>query len=245
MLGIAGAYTRFLLSDLNSFSTSFPYGTFVANVVGTWIASLILVLSKYFVEYYDIQVQSILYGILTGFCGGLTTVSTLVKELDALPPTEGYIYSIATHSVSQLGIILILNVYTYLTVPSSSVMPPPIDMCKASHDLCHTFLNSIDCPWADRKINSCDGSSNYDNFQGVCSCGQYTTDRITLILVDSQIKSNITSSMVTVWPTDSESIKEPTEVYDFCLTYENVCLHFLDRIDCPVNLRRTFGCDKQ
>jgi hypothetical protein len=197
------------------------------------------------VEYYDLDLQAILYGLLTGFCGGLTTVSTLVKELDSLPVTEAYIYSITTHSLSQIGILLILNIYTYLTVPSFSVMPPPINMCHASTELCDTFLKMIDCPVEDQTNIGCGGLFDYDHFQGVCSCGEYKTNRINLLLVDSQIKGNITNSMVMVWPTQPSTCDQPTEVFDFCLTYENICLHFLDRIDCPHSLRRTLACDKQ
>jgi fluoride exporter len=246
VFGICGAYLRYRLSELNAISPTFPFGTFTANVLGTWIAAAIVTLSKFAIEYYNVRLQSVLYGLLTGFCGGLTTVSTLVKELDTLPSTEAYVYSFATHSLSQLGIILILNIYTYLSVPSSSVMPPPINMCDASADLCGIFLDMIDCPVEDRLNIGCGlGIFDYDEFTGVCACGQYKTNRIHSILVDSQIKANVTNSMAMVWPTDPSSCEQPTEVFDFCLTYENICSNLLDRIDCPHTLRRTLACDKE
>jgi fluoride ion exporter CrcB/FEX len=252
VFGICGEYLRYRLSTLNTLFPSFPLGTFLANVIGTWIATIIVSLSKYVVEYYDTSSQAVLYGLLTGFCGGLTTVSTLVKELDILPPTEAYAYTLATHSLSQVGIILLLNIYTFTTVPSSAIMPPPINMCHASAHLCDTFLSMIDCPLEDQSNTGCGhlplsstSSGDYSEFHGLCSCGQFSTDRINLILVDSQIKSNITKSMVTVWPTKPSQSSEPTEVFDLCMTYENVCLHFFDRIDCPASLRKMRSCDKQ
>lgn len=241
VFGICGAYLRYLLSDLNAIYPSFPVGTFTANVLGTWIASVIVTLSKFVIEYYDLELQSVLYGLLTGFCGGLTTVSTFVKELDTLPSTEAYVYTIATHSLSQIGIIFIFNIYTYVSVPSSSIAPPPINMCRASTDLCGTFLDMIGCPDEDRQYI---GYGNSDD-DGVCSCGQYKTNQINLILVDSQVKAKVAYSMATVWPTDPSSVDESTEVFDLCLTYENICLQFLDRVDCPNSQRNTRFCDKE
>lgn len=240
-----GAYIRYLFSDFNSVYTSFPLGTFLVNVLGTWIAAGILVISKFGVEYYDIEIQSLLYAIITGFCGCLTTVSTFVKEIDTLSTTDAYLYSFTTHSVSQLGIILILNIYTYNSVPSSSVMPEPINMCSASWQLCDDLLNKIGCPHEDRINVGCNNQLDYNDFKGLCSCGHFTTDRVNLLLVDSQVKANVTNSMVSVWPNNPSKLSHPTEVYDFCLTYDNVCNHFLNRINCPSHLRKTVGCDKK
>lgn len=76
-----GEYARFSLSKLNGASLAngdFPTGTFVANVMGTWVSALLTTISKFTVDYYNIAVQSVIYGLQDGFCGYLTTVSTLV-----------------------------------------------------------------------------------------------------------------------------------------------------------------------
>ena len=168
-----------------------------------------------------------------------------MKEIDSLSTLDGYIYSFTTHSVSQVGLILILNIYIYYSIPNSSIMPNPINMCTASWNLCDDLLNKVGCPYEDRVNIGCSENNNYQKYQGLCSCGHFTTDRINLLLVDSQVKGNITNSMVTVWPRNPNGIIHPTEVYDFCLTYDNVCNHFLNRINCPINLRKTNGCDKR
>lgn len=129
-------------------------------------------------------------------------------------------------------------------------MPEPINMCSASWNLCDEFLNKIGCPKVDRTNIGCSHTNNYEtnnyeDFQGTCSCGNFQTDRIISLLVDSQVKGNVTNSMVTVWPRNPSEIINPTEVYDFCLTYDNVCNHFLNRINCPIPLRKTNGCDKK
>lgn len=63
-----GAFVRF---GLSRFNTSFPYGTLLANCLGC-----------FFIGYLYSHTQGTdLYLILaTGFCGGLTTYSTLNSE---------------------------------------------------------------------------------------------------------------------------------------------------------------------
>jgi fluoride ion exporter CrcB/FEX len=245
VFGIIGAYIRYLLSDFNALNPTFPLGTFAANVAGTFIASGVLFVAKFVVDYYDTEMQAILYGIIYGFCGCLTTVSTLVKEIDSLAVNDAYLYSFTTHAVSQAGIIFILNVYTYSTVPKSSIMVPPINMCNAAEFLCENYLDKIGCPSQDRKNIGCLDNDDYDQFHGICSCGLFNTDRINLILVDSQIKANTSNSLVSVWPSDPMAADQPTEVFDYCLTYDNLCNHFLNRINCPSRLRKTVSCDKK
>jgi fluoride exporter len=111
LLGIAGAYLRYFLSFLNPWNTEFPFGTFIANIVGTWLLALFTILSKFEISYSDHYMQAIMFALSYGFCGNLTTISTFVNELNNLPRKAGYIYGIVSTIVAQIGIIFILNVY--------------------------------------------------------------------------------------------------------------------------------------
>ena len=61
----------------------------------------------------DPSLQGVLYALVVGFCGCLTTVSTLVHEIDSLEIIPSYVYGITTNIVAQIGLILIYNVYAY------------------------------------------------------------------------------------------------------------------------------------
>lgn len=87
-----GCLLRFQLSVyLNKVARRFPLGTFAANILGTCVLGMA----------YDLQMSSVaatvvscqvLQGIMDGFCGALTTVSTWVLELDTLRLKHAYIY---------------------------------------------------------------------------------------------------------------------------------------------------------
>ena len=220
-------------------------GTFLVNVFGTWLTAALTTISKFGVDYYDVDVQAVMYGLITGFCGCLTTVSTFVAELDSLPVGSSYAYSFYTHAASQFGIILIYNVYAYSTVPQNSVMPDPIKLCYVSDDMCGNLLDKLGCPDAYKVNVACDDFNDYDTYQGLCQCGVFDTDRISLLIIDAQVKNNVTNSMVPVWPKNPDSVREPTEVIDFCLTFENMCNHYFNRIGCPVELRTITACHKR
>lgn len=91
-----GCLMRFQLSvHLNKVVRSFPLGTFSANVFGTCVLGMA----------YDLQMSSVgaalvscqvLQGIMDGFCGALTTVSTWVLELDTLRLRHAYIYGLCS-----------------------------------------------------------------------------------------------------------------------------------------------------
>ena len=110
-----GALLRFYLSKyLNARIPRFPLGTFLANVFGTCIAGMC----------YDIQHSklinrhggsesliscAVLEGIIQGFCGCTTTVSTWVVELNALHRHHAWQYGLASVTTSLVSLIAIMG----------------------------------------------------------------------------------------------------------------------------------------
>lgn len=97
--GFLGAVTRFLVSRfLNNLFPSFPYGTLVVNVSGSFLLGLI--------------VYSVLNGknispefrdfLTIGFIGAFTTMSTFAYETFRMSELSEYL---------QLGLNLFLNVF--------------------------------------------------------------------------------------------------------------------------------------
>lgn len=93
-----GCLARFFLSlKLNGRIRSFPLGTFTVNVGGTMVLGM-----AYSIQHASIGASSlgggsivscrVLQGIMDGFCGCLTTVSTWVLELSDLRRRHAYLY---------------------------------------------------------------------------------------------------------------------------------------------------------
>ena len=82
-------------------------------ILGTWLLAVLVVISKFIVPHTDVKLQGLLYALIIGFCGCLTTVSTLVHEIDSLEIAPSYIYGITTNLMAQIGLILFYNVYAY------------------------------------------------------------------------------------------------------------------------------------
>ncbi|HUN73012.1 MAG TPA: fluoride efflux transporter CrcB [Steroidobacteraceae bacterium] len=75
-----GALLRWVLSrSLNSYFPEIPPGTLAANLIGGYIIGLAAAL---FAEFSALSPEWRLF-VITGFCGGLTTFSTLSSELVA------------------------------------------------------------------------------------------------------------------------------------------------------------------
>jgi len=70
--GAIGAVLRYLIS---SFNTSFPWGTFIVNILGSLlIGFLVGFVSK------GVLSPEMKLLLVTGFCGGFTTFSTFANE---------------------------------------------------------------------------------------------------------------------------------------------------------------------
>ena len=111
VLASLGAYIRWHLSPLNSVFNNFPLGTFIVNVTGTWVLATAFVLNHHYKEQTGLKVKGLFYGITTGLCGCLTTVSTLVVELSTLPLLVSYVYGLSSVLAAQTGLLLIRGVY--------------------------------------------------------------------------------------------------------------------------------------
>ena len=105
-----GCLLRFYASKkLNARIPSFPLGTFFVNIFGTGILGMC----------YDLQhvrnigaapnggvvACQVLEGVMEGFCGCTTTVSTWVAELTALRRRNAYIYGMASMAIA-LGLLV-------------------------------------------------------------------------------------------------------------------------------------------
>ncbi|KAF1957999.1 hypothetical protein CC80DRAFT_443126, partial [Byssothecium circinans] len=109
-----GCILRFYISLLfNPLIPSFPLGTFAVNIFGTAVLGMA----------YDLQhvalgssgvgggrvVCQVLQGLMDGFCGALTTVSTWVLELEGLKRRCGVVYAGASVWVGVLVLVAVMG----------------------------------------------------------------------------------------------------------------------------------------
>ena len=116
VFGPLGCLLRYHVSrKFNARIPSFPLGTFVVNVFGTLVLGMC----------YDLQHLSqitalggghasvvgcqLLEGVIQGFCGALTTVSTWVGELNGLRRRHAYVYGVVSIVVSLGFLIAIMG----------------------------------------------------------------------------------------------------------------------------------------
>jgi len=105
--GGTGSVGRYLISKyLNNPENAIPYGTFTANILGSFMIGIILGIALK----NTVFSQNTVLLLATGFCGGFTTFSTFAYENHVLLKTGDYVsfftYTIASFSIGFLLIFL-------------------------------------------------------------------------------------------------------------------------------------------
>ncbi|PCH41090.1 hypothetical protein WOLCODRAFT_137184 [Wolfiporia cocos MD-104 SS10] len=104
-----GTLTRYVLSiQLNNRFSLFPVGTFSANMLGTALIGMFMVLQSTRGPPSP-NACNVLSGLANGYCGCLTTVSTFAAEVAALENKKSWFYAILSIVVAQLLLLVILG----------------------------------------------------------------------------------------------------------------------------------------
>lgn len=109
-----GCLTRFYASlKLNGLAPSFPLGTFAVNVFGTAVLGM-----AYDLQHVPLDTDAmgggrvgcqVLEGVMDGFCGCLTTVSTWVAELRGLRLRHAYAYGVVSMLVGLGTLVVVMG----------------------------------------------------------------------------------------------------------------------------------------
>lgn len=98
LAGMLGGIVRFQISKWLPSSPDFPWGTLLVNYLG--IFCLVYLVKGYLV--YKGSSKGLLLALGTGFCGGLTTFSSLLLDAVKLLDTGRYL-SLVTYLLLSIG----------------------------------------------------------------------------------------------------------------------------------------------
>ncbi|KAI0347239.1 hypothetical protein BDW22DRAFT_1321403 [Trametopsis cervina] len=109
LFSFPGTLTRYLLSvKVNPLFKLFPLGTFTANTFGTALIGTFHVLQSTTTPP-SANACAVLQGLIDGYCGCLTTVSTFATEVAALSPGKAWLYVVLSWVACQLLLLVILG----------------------------------------------------------------------------------------------------------------------------------------
>ncbi|MFS9313965.1 fluoride efflux transporter CrcB [Streptococcus infantis] len=103
LAAMLGGLVRYQISKWLPASPDFPWGTLIVNYLG--IFCLVYLVKGYLVS--KGTSKGVILALGTGFCGGLTTFSSLIVDVDRLMSTERYV-SLVIYLVLSVGGGLVL-----------------------------------------------------------------------------------------------------------------------------------------
>jgi len=110
-LGSISRYSIYLILSKSLLST-FPWGTFIINLCGSFVIGLIYGLA----EEYAISQYYILF-LVTGFCGGFTTFSSFSAENLGLLEKGEYLLFVAY----SIGSLILGIIFVFVGIMSSKI----------------------------------------------------------------------------------------------------------------------------
>lgn len=100
-----GTILRYLTSkNLNTRSGTFPFGTFTVNSTSVLVFAVMSLLARHPRSSLGCAA---LQGVRDGFCGSLSTISTMIVELRGLKTGPGYRYFLASWCVAQALLVVV------------------------------------------------------------------------------------------------------------------------------------------
>ena len=109
LFSFPGTLSRYLLSiNLNPTIRLFPLGTFAANAFGSALIGVFHVLQSTQTPPSP-NACAVLQGLIDGYCGCLTTVSTFATEVTTLSPKKAWFYVVLSWVTCQLLLLVILG----------------------------------------------------------------------------------------------------------------------------------------
>jgi CrcB protein len=114
VFGPLGCLLRFYASlTLNPISPSFPLGTFAVNIVGTAVLGMAWDLQHIHLRGSGVGggrvACQVLQGIMDGFDGCLTTVSTWILEIDTLKTNHAWKYAFASVAAGVCVLVVVMG----------------------------------------------------------------------------------------------------------------------------------------
>lgn len=115
LFSIFGAYTRYYLSKYNGKLRNkwsfFPIGTFLANFIATIIMSILLILHQRYNN--DFTKRLVLYSMIEGLTAAMSTMSTLMNEMNKLTLFKSSFYIFISVMSSYAVMIIIAGSYKW------------------------------------------------------------------------------------------------------------------------------------
>jgi len=97
-----GALLRFATSRALDSKALIPVGTLIANVFGTGVMAIVAVSRTRWRSGLSDTTDALLFGVMQGLCGCLTTVSSFVAQLERLPLRHAYLYATLSVGLAQI-----------------------------------------------------------------------------------------------------------------------------------------------